>query len=222
MTRTTNPPADHHLGSELGFSMIELLITMLLLSVGIFALAATLDSSRNLTSTAERVQAASSIGEQALEQAVSLPYKNVVMRCNPAGGSPACASAAWGTTGTNALYRGSTGVSDPIVVDAARGNLVTDASGNPVADIPTNWRDARTGARGKIYRFVTCRGSSTATDCHNASGTGAAEKRVTVAVTVTNGPPDRPILFHSLLTDPTLGKTTGVTASPCLGTGVCQ
>lgn len=205
--------------------MIELLIAVLLLSIGIFAMAATLDGSRKVSNTAERVQAASAVGEQALEQAMSLPYRNVAMRCNPAGSAPAPAcpsSAGWGSTGTNALYRGATGVSDPMVVDQTRGSLVLDASGTAISDIPTDWRDARTGTRGKIYRFVTCRGSSNPANCQNAAGAGSAEKRITIAVTVANGDPRNPILFHSLLTDPTLGKTTGVTPSPCLGTGVCQ
>jgi prepilin-type N-terminal cleavage/methylation domain-containing protein len=198
---------------ESGFTLVELLVGMLILVIGILGLTEALDHSRSLATSAEHLTAVTDVAEQAIEEMSSLPYTATALPCDPrpAPTSPAATRCATtNTESTSVLYRGTDGLAEALVVDAARSTF---------AALPTDWSDARTGTRGKIYRFVTCTDAALLSNCT----LGTSPKRITVAATVTQGSPrpERPVILETLMTDPTLGDPS-VPGSPCAGTGICQ
>ena len=214
------------LRGEDGFTLIEVLAAIVLLTGGILALAATLDRSRELTNTSEKQVAGTHVAEQALDEILARPYEAIAVTCDPRIVSPApanaCAAAARYSQATSTAYRSSaamaanSGAGEPMVVEPDDTSDVDDPVGQ-VSHVPTDWFDARTGARGKIYRFVSCAGDpSDANRCLS----GAAYKRVVVAVDFVKGDPRRPVLLNTFVVDPRLGKTSA--AGPPCGTGTCQ
>ena len=193
---------------EDGFSLMELLIAILLLSIAIIALVTTFDSSRRVVDSAERTEEATRVAQDAIEAASGRPYTNIALPCNPtlASGTGACVGGAWANV-ASASYRGTVGANEPLVVDTANGRLQSQ---------PQPWYDSRSSTlkRGDVYTFVTC-ANGTAAECM----AGTAHKRIVVAVTLSKGPPNRPILLSTLAVDPRSG--TGRGTSPCTQ-GECQ
>jgi len=60
-----------------GFGLVELMVAVLVLTVGIAALVGSFDSSRNLVAVAERESAAVHQAEQELERLQALPYDQI-------------------------------------------------------------------------------------------------------------------------------------------------
>jgi len=197
------------LATEEGFSLIELLFAMMLLAIGIFALAATLDGARDVTTTAERTEAATHAGERALDEVLGRPLDAIAMSCDPRATATVSRCTTTYPQAVDAVYRGQQSLSrnEEMVVSTTAGKVTARET----------WQDARTGDRGHVYRFVTCAGApSTPADCLE----GSAVKRVVVAVTLDRGDIRRPILLSTFVTDPA-GGDPSATGSPCT-TGSCQ
>jgi Tfp pilus assembly protein PilV len=194
--------------AESGFTTIELLLAMMITSVGIVSLVGTLDVSRRVTTFSEMKEAASHVAEQKMEELHALDYSELALDCNVVPSSS-------GDSSNPAYYLESGGtkyrwdqkenapagnVAEPLVIDATDGQVESTAEA---------WDDGR--IHGQIYRYVTCATSSTGTaaDCDSGPDT-SAYKRVIVAVTVENAMgPSRPIMASTLVSDPDLAHGEG-------------
>jgi prepilin-type N-terminal cleavage/methylation domain-containing protein len=201
------------LADEAGFTLVELLIAMLLLAIGVFALVSTIDGSRALSNVGQRLSAASDVAERTMEQYNDKQYRysdlaltGDITSNGDAADQFVCTPNALGEPHT---YRwdqttcpGTSPYGDPLVVN---GTTIagTTVSGGVISPTPQSWFDARSGARGLIHTYITWVNDS----CSDAPLTGTCAeatdyKRVTVAVTTTNGPPKKPVIITDIVADP--------------------
>ena len=201
--------------AQAGFTTIELLLAIMITSVGVMSLVGTLDMSRRVTTFSEMKEAASHVAEQKMEELRALDYGelaldgNVVPSSSTDSGNPAHYLESGGTK-----YRWdqrenapASHIAEPLVVDATDGE---------VESIAETWNDGR--LHGQIYRYVTCAttAAGTSADCDSGPDT-SAYKRVIVAVTVENAlGPEKPIMVSTVVGDPDLanGEGSNPTESP--------
>jgi type II secretory pathway pseudopilin PulG len=189
--------------AESGFTTIELLLAIMIASVGILSLVGTFDVSRRLTNYSEMKEAASHVAEQKMEELRAVDYGKLALNGDP---SPASSTNAnnpahyLGSSGTAKTYKwdqkaGSTAAAEPLVIDAANGTVPAVAEA---------WSDGR--IRGKVYRYVTCVATA-ASACDEGPDT-SSYKRVTIAVTVENSlGPQKAILMSTLVGAPNAGNS---------------
>ena len=201
--------------AEVGFTTIEILLAVMITSVGVMSLVGTLDISRRVTSYSEMKEAASHVAEQKMEELRALDYGdlaldgNVVPSSSSDPNNPAYYLQSGGTKykwdqRTNAP---ASHIAEPLVIDATDGE---------VESIAEAWDDGR--IHGQVYRYVTCAttAAGTAADCESGPDT-SAYKRVIVAVTVENAMgPEKPIMVSTVVGDPDLanGEGSNPTESP--------
>jgi Tfp pilus assembly protein PilV len=181
------------LRDERGMTVIEILVAASLMVVGVIAMLATFDGSRDLVSTSEKNGIAAHRGQLEVEKALSLGYKDIALTSTP-GHSGASSSPDY-YTNADGTYQWDQSAApkpaDPVVVDAANG---------AIAHVST-WNDGQSRLSGSIYRYVTW------IDDPHVAGTQNA-KRITVAVTVdqvsTHGF-KKPVLVSSIAIDPKAG-----------------
>ena len=187
------------IGSERGFTVVELLVAILILTGGVIALLGVTDSSRRLTSVSERKEAAVHAAQQEIERLQARDYDSVALTSAPVHDSDP-ASPDFHVSGSPASYRwnqveGQT-ATEPFAVDPAKG----------VGSAPVSWSDGRLS--GKLHRYVTWVND---TSCGILCPSSGDYKRITVAATVDGqGGPDKPILLSSLASDPDTGPLEGV------------
>ena len=185
------------LREEEGFTLMELLVTIVLVAVGMIAMISAFDSSRALTSTSEETETATHQAQREMERILSLPYDSIALTSVPTTSTDPNNPSYYVTQGTPATYRwdqGSTGPqSAELVVDATNGTL------NPSA---ISWSDTQSRQEGYLHRFVTWTGDL----CAACAGTQRA-KRITVAATVTGGKLKKPLLISSIKVDPESANT---------------
>src|SRR6185503_16179173 len=139
--------------AESGFSTIEVLLAVMITSVGIVSLVGTLDISRRVTTFSEMKEAASHVAEQKIEEMRALDYAalaldgNVVPSSSGDMSNPAYYLQSGGTKykwdqNTNAPAGH---IAEPLVIDATNGDVESTAEA---------WSDGR--IHGQIYRYVTC------------------------------------------------------------------
>ncbi len=194
--------------TESGFTTIELLLAVMITSVGIVSLVGTLDVSRRVTTFSEMKEAASHVAEQKMEEIRALDYGelaldgNVVPSSSGDSSNPAHYLESGGTK-----YRWdqkenapASHIAEPLVIDATDGQVESTAEA---------WDDGR--IHGQIYRYVTCATTATGTAAACDSGPDtSAYKRVIVAVTVENAMgPESPIMASTLVSDPDLAHGEG-------------
>jgi prepilin-type N-terminal cleavage/methylation domain-containing protein len=188
---------------ERGFTMIELMVSVMILSTGIVALVGALDMQRDLVGVAERKEAITHVAEREMEKVLALPHEEVVLSADPEQSSDPNHPGYY----VNAAQRRFQWDRD----NSARvENLVDPQTGGlaPESDWSTQ------GMSGKVHRYVTW-GADSDGSCQPAgSCPNGAYKRVTVAVTLA-GPkgPRRPTLVSALVIDPTDGPS-GSDSSP--------
>jgi type II secretory pathway pseudopilin PulG len=191
-----------------GFTTIELLLAMMVLTVGVISVVGTLDVSRRATTYSEMKEAASHMAEQQMEELRALDYcelaldGNIVPSSSSDAGNPAHYLEGGGTK-----YRWdqrddapASHIAEPVVIDATDGEVESTAEA---------WNDGR--VHGQIYRYVTCATTATGTAAACDSGPDtSAYKRVIVAVTVENPMgPNMPIMASTLVSDPDLANGEG-------------
>jgi Tfp pilus assembly protein PilV len=188
--------------SESGFTTIELLLAVMIGSVGVISLIGTFDVSRRVTSYSEMKEAAAHVAEQKMEEARALDYGELALNGSP---TPASASdpddPAYYLSGTSYRWNQRSdapeGHTEPLIIDATDGKVAAAAE---------SWSDGRIG--GKVHRYVTC-ASAAADDCDQGADT-SAYKRITIAVTVENSlGPQKPILVQTVVSDPNLANGEG-------------
>ncbi|MFN2537953.1 MAG: hypothetical protein ABR549_07335 [Mycobacteriales bacterium] len=186
--------------------MIELMVAVLLITVGILSFAGTIDASRKLTDQSEVKEAAVHRAEREVERIQALGFKQVAHPSSTSfalSGDPLAARVVSGTEPRFKWDRKDDSKSEP---------LVTATTG--AVDLgPTSWSDGRFS--GTVYRFVTwaddaaCAGLVLSPLCPNSRN----YKRVTVVVTITGlRNPLKPVWFSALISDPDDGPVDAVTA----------
>ena len=168
--------------AEDGFTLIEVLITCMLLAVAVVALVGTFDFSRDLTSTAEANEVAAHKAEAAIEKTMSLPFSALALSSMP-GGSGDPENPNYYVNGSSYQWnQGSSGSqSEPLVVNT---------TGGQVAPQVQSWTDGQSRLSGSIYLYVT-----------EVAGTNGRARRVTVAVTVNGTRLRKPVLISSIKAD---------------------
>jgi Tfp pilus assembly protein PilV len=208
---------------ESGFTVIEVLVAALVLTVGLLSLLGAFDAGRHLGTSAEMRQTASAMAARELQRIQSQPWKGIALAADPAVpwgtstdvndprhylSTAICPSTVQTTASCYQWDWNSSSTLEPLVVDAANG----DASANPTA-----WQTTVTGTggsvrlSGQIYRLVTWTNDNACT----APACGAANdyKRISVVVTVdksgTVSVP--PVSLSTLVTNPAGGYLNPLT-----------
>jgi prepilin-type N-terminal cleavage/methylation domain-containing protein len=168
---------------ETGFTLIEVLITCMLLAIAVVVLISTFDYSRRQVTTAEANEVASHKAEAEIERIMSLSFESIALPTAPTQSSDP-ANPDYYVTGSSYQWdQGATGPkSDPLVVDPAAGQ---------VTPLNQTWTDGQNRLGGSIYRYVT-----------TVAGTNGKARRVTVVVTVNGNALRKPVLISSIKTDP--------------------
>jgi prepilin-type N-terminal cleavage/methylation domain-containing protein len=180
---------------ERGFTLTELLMTCALVAVGLVALTGTLDHSRDLVNTTEKIETANHQAELEIERLLSLPYATLALRTTPTNSTDPKDPNYYVTNGPPATFQWDQtggGQSSQLVVDTVNGAI------NPIR---SNWTDAETRLSGTISRYVTWTNDL----CEQPSCEPAEQRarRITVAVTVGGSDPLRkPIMISTIKSDP--------------------
>jgi prepilin-type N-terminal cleavage/methylation domain-containing protein len=160
------------LADQRGMSIVEVMVAALVLAVGVLATMNVVLGSRDLTTTSEKLEAASHVAEKELEALQSLAWNAQAHTANPANGP--------------APYTVNTGVFQWPA--ATPGAIAINALG-VVPTTASSWSDGRLS--GSVYRFVSWVDDPCCTGTQNY-------KRLTVVVTV-NGRPriDNPVVLST-------------------------
>lgn len=219
------------LGPEEGFTVVEVLVTVMVLSVGLLAVVGPLESADRTAYNAQRSEQIVSFGQREIERLRGLSYAQLghaQLPSSEASGTQAgdnnpvnpnfyVINNADGTRNFKIManYRDST--SGPAAGTTVEGEPLV--SGGTVTSGETF---AVAGLTGRIYRYVSWRRES----CPNCDTNGQNSKRVTVALAPDapgNGAgPSKPIWLTTVVTDPRAvppGKTAP-TANPGSGPAV--
>jgi prepilin-type N-terminal cleavage/methylation domain-containing protein len=183
-----------HSRSQGGFTLVEVLIAVFLMSLGIAATIGVLGASGHETLSAQRAEVATQEGQAEIERLVSLSYGELALTTTPPTSSDPSDpdSRVSGST-----FRVSPALTEPLVLTPGTGKTAKVDSG------PQPFSVGSGGAivTGKIYRFVSWR----AENCPNSLCNGTqSTKRVTVAVTLDPSPTQSaraPLWISSVLAD---------------------
>ena len=184
--------------SQSGFTTIELLLAVMIASVGVISLIGTFDVSRRVTSYSEMKEAASHIGEQKIEELLAFDYGELALNGSPTpSGSSDPDDPAYYLSGATYRPDHKSDAVEPLVINATEGKVPAAAEA---------WDDGR--IQGNVYRYVTC-AAATVAECDQGPET-TAYKRITVAVTVDNHlGPQKPILVSTLVGNPETANGEG-------------
>jgi prepilin-type N-terminal cleavage/methylation domain-containing protein len=163
------------LADQRGMSIVEVMVAALVLAIGVLATMNVVLGSRDLTTTSEKLEAASHVAEKELEALQSLRWTAQAHTGTPASGP------APHTVTTSNTYQWQVGSTEPLAIDVAQGAVPVSA---------TSWSDGRLS--GSVWRFVSwVNDASTPTVTQDY-------KRLTVVVTV-NGRPalDNPVVLST-------------------------
>jgi prepilin-type N-terminal cleavage/methylation domain-containing protein len=182
--------------AEDGFTLIEILVAILLLSTAVIALMGTFDHSRRTTSTAEAQGAAVQVAEKHLEQIAAMDYAQIGL-----GSAP---GSALDPAHPNYLVTNSSPASFQYDPDApAAEPLVTTGT---VSNSRGTWGGDRLS--GSVYAYVTWVNDTACVAPDPCSTADAAitqdYKRITVAVTADAPSPlsKRPVFVSTIVADP--------------------
>jgi Tfp pilus assembly protein PilV len=164
--------APSRLADERGMSIVEVMVAAFVLAIGVLATMNVVLGSRDLTSTSEKLEAASHVAEKELEQMQSLTYAAQAHPSTPASGPAPY-------TVSNGVFQWPAGQTGATVVTPSA----------PVQAGSTTWSDGRLS--GTVWRFVSWVDDACCPGAQNY-------KRLTVVVTV-NGRPrlDNPVVLST-------------------------
>jgi prepilin-type N-terminal cleavage/methylation domain-containing protein len=169
------------LHAEDGLTLIELLVTILILTVGLLALVGAFSSARKLTFLSERRTSAAHRAQLEIERLQALSYGELAMISAPSH-STEIANPDYYVNEAGTEYQYGTS-------SAEKGKLVTE-SGGLIAKEPAEWKERKCsekvgacewedgGVKGYVYDFVTSQKDKTCTTSEESY------KRLTVVVTV--------------------------------------
>jgi Tfp pilus assembly protein PilV len=200
----TDPRPSRERGlSEEGVTLVEVLIAILLLSTAVLAIAWTFDSSRRLTTVAERRQAAAQVGEREIERLLSQGYAALATTA-PSGSASGPSDPTYYVKSTcpspslaSPCYQWDQ--SGPPTTANTESLVISSGAQSPG---PIPWSAG--SLSGSLYRFVTAVDDPCGA-CPSAQDRAITSdyKRVTVALTIDGpGGPTKPILLSTIAADP--------------------
>ena len=170
---------------DAGFSLVEVMVATLLLSVAILGVIGSIDNFRANASGSERRETATHRAEQEIEALRGAGYRALVLKLSPGTSANPLDPRFNVTAGTPPTYRPSADINpEPLVIDAGDVDALDPA---------VTWSSG--GTSGTLYRFIT---KGTAATCGQI-----CPKRVTVVVTMErNGAITGKVAMTGLVTDP--------------------
>lgn len=187
--------------AEDGFTLIEILVAILLLSTAVIALMGTFDHSRRTTSTAEAQGAAVQVAEKHLEEIAAMPYDQIGLGAAP--------SSSLDPDHPNYNVTNSSPASFQYDPDAPATEPLVTTGG--VSNSRGTWGSSRLG--GAVYAYVTWADD---TECVAPDPCTAADaaitqdyKRITVAVAADAPNPlsKKPVVVSTIVADPDAVQT---------------
>ncbi len=192
--------------AEEGFALIELLVAIVLLTLGMLAVVASMDASRRFVSEGERREVATHVGQRAMEELTATPFDGLGM-------TPAPTSADHSSDPDHPFFRidASDGLFQWNPTDAASREIFAPVAAGTRAGpcgasadcLESSWQDNSTSTRltGRVYRFVTWVDDPNVTNDRDTTLAGDQNyKRVTVAVVVDGQTKLKPIWLTLLST----------------------
>ncbi|MCW3065980.1 MAG: prepilin-type N-terminal cleavage/methylation protein [Solirubrobacterales bacterium] len=180
---------------ETGFTIVEMLVAILLLTVGVLTTISVLSAGQRLTLVAERQTTLAHRAQRELERLQSLSYSQLAMTAAPTRSTDPANPNFYVTAGGAFSYdRNDTSQTESFAIDATNGAISTTAQ---------PWTDGRLS--GFVYDYVTW-----TTDPKCAPGCPASNdyKRITVMVTLTGAAhPSKPVLVSTVVADPSAAPT---------------
>ncbi len=200
MAPSDSPQAARKLRAEDGFTLIEILVAIMLLSGAVIALMTTFDQSRRTTSTAEAQGAAVQVAEKHLEEIAAMDYADIGLGSAPSASLDPAHPNYWVSNSTPAGFRW-----DP--ASPATEPLVT---GGAVSNSRGTWGSSRLS--GSIYAYVTWVNDTACVAPYCTAADAAITqdyKRITVAVTADAPSPlsKRPVVVSTIVADPATEQT---------------
>jgi prepilin-type N-terminal cleavage/methylation domain-containing protein len=200
-------------GTQDGFTLLEVLAALAVLSVGMLGLLASFNLAGTASYSAQRHEQAVAVAQAEIERLKALDYSDLALTAAPANqpaGNPAGDPAPQNPVNPNFYVTGSGFKVMNNYRDSGSGTVTgTPAAGEPfvvsasgaVNPGPEDFDNGQ--ASGRIYRYVTWRDDA----CTGLVCLGPQDgKRITVAVSMNvagNGaPPSKPIYISSIVTDP--------------------
>lgn len=212
MSRPTPHALSRALHDQRGASLVELMVVVVVVTVGLIAIVGVLDQATKTAVAAQRHQTAIQIGQREIERLKDIDYEDLGHAVLPTGatsgvalGNPSPKNPNYYVSGARFLvktnYRNLNSTPPPGVSTTGE-ELVGPASGGPASGGLVAQPESFTVGKvsGVVWRFVTWR----AENCANC--TGRDSKRLTVAVKLntTSGTPvpNKPIWVTSVYADP--------------------
>ena len=195
MARSSARWLGRRLQAEDGFTLIEILVAIMLLSGAVIALMTTFDQSRRTTSTAEAQGAAVQVAEKHLEEIAAMDYADIGLGSAPSSSLDPDHPNYWVSNSTPAGFRW-----DP--ASPATESLVT---GGAVSNARGTWGSSRLS--GSVYAYVTwVNDTYCAVPACTATDAAITQdyKRITVAVTADepSALAKKPVVVSTIVADP--------------------
>jgi prepilin-type N-terminal cleavage/methylation domain-containing protein len=185
------------LAGERGFTLIEVLMAMALMSVGVAATLGAFGASGRTTLVAQQKNVAVQQAQAAIDQISTMDYDKVGLTSTPSSSTDP-KNPGYRVTGSTLLIK--TGLSESFVLSSQTGQSAAAVSPTPTTFAVGNGESTITG---KVYRYVTWRDEN----CQSGTCDGTQNtKRITVAVTIDQSgtnPITNPTWITEILTDPT-------------------
>jgi Tfp pilus assembly protein PilV len=200
--------------TEGGFTMIEVIVALSVLIVGILGAYIAFVTSQRLSLVSERHATMTQIAQKEIERLQGIPYSDLALTSAPTTSTDPTNPDYYVVPGTTPSYKWNRSgtVSEPVAIDSIEGTVA------PVS----SWTEG--SLTGQVYDFVTW---TTDTQCSPSCPTSQDYKRITVAVTMSNGLLPTPVYVSTVLADPKAtppgGCGGGTCGNPLLDpTSTCQ
>lgn len=203
------------IAAEGGFTVIEVLVTMVILSVGLLAVMGPLESANQTAYTAQRSDQLVSWGQREMERLRTLSYGQLGHDQLPTHEDAGTAAGDNNPVNPNFYVVDSTSsflVKADYRDSTSGAGAGTTAAGEPLiagGTVTSGDTFAVAGLTGRVYRYVTWRSEqcvATAVNCNDTRPTGQNSKRITLAIApdaAGNGSgAAKPIWLTTVVTDP--------------------
>jgi prepilin-type N-terminal cleavage/methylation domain-containing protein len=182
------------LPAEDGFTLVELLVAILVLTVGLLGLIGGFDSARKLNLLSERRTSMAHRAQLEIERLQAIPYSELAMKEKPSHSAEVTNPDFYVKEGGTEYQYGEKATEAEKLVTESSGKIAKEPAGRKCSTEPgaCEWEDGP--VKGYVYDFVTWH-----KDENVCKTTETNYKRLTVAVTVPSGNHEPPAVRVSTL-----------------------